>query len=72
MPMALAISRADIIEVQAWMGHAVVGTTMRDLHYRDCGRLAERLSEAFRVPGEGAAGNGEIGGDRLAASSPMD
>ncbi len=47
---SLAITRADIVEVQAWMGHADIQTTMRYLHYRDRGQAAERLSDAFRVP----------------------
>jgi integrase len=46
---SLAITRADIVEVQAWMGHADIQTTMRYLHYRDRGQAAERLAEAFRV-----------------------
>jgi integrase len=46
---SLAITRADIVEVQAWMGHADIQTTMRYLHYRDRGQAAERLAEAFQV-----------------------
>jgi integrase len=46
---SLAITRADIVEVQAWMGHADIQTTMRYLHYRDRGQAAERLADAFRV-----------------------
>lgn len=46
---SLAITSADIVEVQAWMGHADIQTTMRYLHYRDRGRAAERLADAFRV-----------------------
>lgn len=46
---SLAITRADIVEVQAWMGHADIQTTMRYLHYRDRGQAAQRLAEAFRV-----------------------
>jgi integrase len=46
---SLAITRADIVEVQAWMGHADITTTMRYLHYRDRGQAAERLADAFRV-----------------------
>jgi integrase len=51
---SLAITRADIVEVQAWMGHADITTTMRYLHYRDRGQAAERLADAFRIetPGE--------------------
>jgi Phage integrase family len=44
---SLAISRADIVEVQAWMGHAHVKTTMRYLHYRDRADAAARLNAAF-------------------------
>ncbi len=46
---SLAITCADIVEVQAWMGHADIQTTMRYLHYRDRGQAAERLADAFRV-----------------------
>jgi integrase len=46
---SLAISRADIVEVQAWMGHADVKTTMRYLHYRDRADAAARLNAAFRT-----------------------
>jgi integrase len=46
---SLAITRADIVEVQAWMGHADIQTTMRYLHYRDRGQAAQRLADAFRV-----------------------
>jgi integrase len=46
---SLAITRADIVEVQAWMGHADIQTTMRYVHYRDRGQAAERLAEAFQV-----------------------
>ena len=45
----LAISRADIVEVQAWMGHADVKTTMRYLHYRDRADAAARLNAAFQT-----------------------
>ena len=50
---SLAITRADIVEVQAWMGHADIQTTMRYLHYRDRGQAAERLADAFRVEAPG-------------------
>jgi integrase len=55
---SLAITRADIVEVQAWMGHADIQTTMRYLHYRDRGQAAERLADAFRIeaPAPQAAG----------------
>jgi len=50
---SLAITRADIVEVQAWMGHADIQTTMRYLHYRDRGQAAERLADAFRAEAPG-------------------
>ena len=46
---SLAITRADIVEVQTWMGHADIQTTMRYLHYRNRGQAAERLADAFRT-----------------------
>jgi len=46
---SLAITRADIVEVQAWMGHADIQTTMRYLHYRDRSDAAGRLADAFKV-----------------------
>ena len=49
---SLAISRADIVEVQAWMGHADVKTTMRYLHYRDRADAAARLNAAFTADPE--------------------
>lgn len=45
----LAITRADILEVQSWMGHADVKTTMRYLHYRDRSDAARRLAGAFEA-----------------------
>jgi integrase len=52
---SLAITRADIVEVQAWMGHADIQTTMRYLHYRDSGQAAERLAAAFQIAPPGAS-----------------
>ena len=43
----LAVKRAEIPAVQAWMGHAHVGTTMRYIHRRDRGDEAKLLAEAF-------------------------
>lgn len=54
---SLAITRADIVEVQAWMGHADIQTTMRYPHYRDRGDAAGRLADAFRVA---AVGRGQV------------
>jgi integrase len=46
---SLAITRADIVEVQAWMGHADIQTTMRYLHYRDRGQAAQGVKVASRA-----------------------
>lgn len=43
----LAVKRAEIPAVQAWMGHAHIGTTMRYIHHRDRGDEAKLLAEAF-------------------------
>jgi integrase len=47
----LAVKRAEIPAVQAWMGHAHVGTTMRYIHHRDRGDEAKLLAEAFAPRG---------------------
>jgi len=46
----LAVRRAEIPAVQAWMGHSHVGTTMRYIHHRDRGDEARLLAEAFKTP----------------------
>lgn len=45
----LAVRRAEIPAVQAWMGHSAIQTTMRYVHHRDRGDEARLLAEAFRV-----------------------
>jgi integrase len=45
---SLAISRASIVQVQAWMGHADAKTTMRYLHHKSQDDEAELLADAFR------------------------
>jgi integrase len=45
----LAIKTADLREVQEWMGHAHVGTTMIYLHYAPKRDAAARLGQAFAV-----------------------
>jgi len=49
---SLAISRADIVEIRAWMGHADVKTTQRHLHYRDRADAAARLNAAYTASGK--------------------
>jgi integrase len=46
---SLAIDRASIVDVQAWMGHSDVKTTMRYLHYKSRAGQAAMLADAFRV-----------------------
>jgi integrase len=43
----LAINRADPLQVQHWMGHADLKTTMRYLHYRQRPDEADLLSQVF-------------------------
>jgi integrase len=46
----LAVRGAEsIVELQAWLGHAEVRTTMRYSHYREHADAAERLATAFRT-----------------------
>jgi integrase len=45
---SLAINVATIVQVQAWMGHADVKTTMRYLHHKSRADGARLLSAAFR------------------------
>jgi integrase len=44
---SLAIGRASLVQVQAWMGHADVKTTMRYLHHKSHANDAELLDGAF-------------------------
>jgi integrase len=44
---SLAINRASIVQVQAWMGHADVKTTMRYLHHKSQAGDAQLLAGAF-------------------------
>ena len=44
---SLAINRASIVQVQAWMGHADVRTTMRYLHHKSHEEDAKILDSAF-------------------------
>jgi integrase len=44
-----AINRASIVQVQAWMGHADVKTTMRYLHHKSHDAEAELLDGAFAI-----------------------
>jgi integrase len=44
---SLAINFASIVQVQAWMGHAKIMTTMRYLHHKSRAEDARLLSAAF-------------------------
>jgi integrase len=46
---SLAIDWASIVDVQEWLGHADVQTTMRYLHHKSRADDAKRLGEAFKV-----------------------
>lgn len=48
---SLAINVASIVQVQAWMGHADIQTTMRYLHHKSRADDAKLLSAAFRPRG---------------------
>jgi integrase len=44
-----AITKASILQVKEWMGHADVDTTMQYLHYAPRAQEAALLADAFRV-----------------------
>jgi integrase len=44
---SLAINRASIVQVKAWMGHADIDTTMRYLHHKSRADEARLLADAF-------------------------
>ena len=46
---SIAINRASLIQVKAWMGHADIRTTMRYLHHRSQAEDAKLLAEAFEA-----------------------
>jgi len=48
---SLAINYASIVQVQNWMGHADIKTTMRYLHHKSRADEARVLSQAFRTAG---------------------
>jgi integrase len=51
----LAVRKAEVPAVQAWMGHADIQTTMRYVHHRDRGDEARLLAQAFAVADPAAA-----------------
>lgn len=52
---SIAINQATIVQVQAWMGHADVDTTMKYMHHRSRAGDARLLSAAFRAKKRTAA-----------------
>jgi integrase len=46
---SIAINQATIVQVQAWMGHSDVDTTMKYMHHRSRAGDARLLSAAFRA-----------------------
>jgi integrase len=44
---SLAIQRASILQVQAWMGHANIATTQKYLHHKSRADEARLLADAF-------------------------
>jgi integrase len=55
---SVAINVASITQVQAWMGHADVKTTMRYLHHKSRADDARLLSAAFDPGGFNPHGSG--------------
>lgn len=55
---SVAVNRASLVQVQAWMGHSHIQTTARYLHHRSQASDAALLAEAFagQALGVGAAG----------------
>jgi integrase len=45
----LAVGKAEVPAVQAWMGRSHIGTTMRYIDHRDRGDETRLLAEAFRA-----------------------
>jgi integrase len=59
---SIAINQATIIQVQAWMGHANVQTTMKYMHHRNRAGDAKLLSAVFRPKKKRRRDAGHAGG----------
>jgi integrase len=46
---SMAVNKASLVQVQAWMGHSHIQTTARYLHHRAQHSDAALLAEAFRA-----------------------
>ena len=68
---SVAVNRASLVQVQAWMGHAHIQTTARYLHHRSQASDAALLAEAFGgLRLEPPQSNPQPGGDRVAEECP--
>lgn len=54
----MAVNRASLVQVQAWMGHSHIQTTARYLHHRSQATDAALLAEAFAHEAVGACATG--------------
>ena len=45
----VAVNRVALVQVQAWMGHKHITTTMRYVHYKSLEAEADMLAGAFEV-----------------------
>jgi hypothetical protein len=62
----MAVNKASLVQVQAWMGHAHIQTTARYLHHRAQHSDAALLADAFR----GTSANGRIGASTRVETGP--
>lgn len=60
----LAVRVAPVTDVQAWMGHADLSTTMRYVHYVPQADAAKKLSQAFAVEANPLADSAKEAGVR--------
>lgn len=70
----IAVSQATIVQVQAWMGHADIQTTMKYTHHRSRTGDADLLSAAFepkKKPRRKAAAKKPAAGRRKAATEKV-
>lgn len=67
---SIAINQATIVQVQAWMGHADIETTMKYMHHRSRAGDAQLLSAAFR-PKKRVPRRKRSGEDRSATAASL-
>jgi len=60
---SMAVNKASLVQVQAWMGHAHIQTTARYLHHRAQRSDAALLANAFRPTGPPAPALADPAGD---------